>query len=148
MKIFELRREIELSVPLQEVFSFFADPGNLQAITPPWLRFQIRSEVPIEMKVGQEISYKLRVRGLPISWISLISAWDPPHRFVDEQIKGPYKLWIHEHTFDESEGRTLVKDHVRYAVPGGAWINRLFVAGDLRKIFDFRSAQMTKLLGG
>lgn len=134
--------------PRAEVFDFFADARNLEFITPPWLRFNVLTPSPIAMRVGVLIDYKLKVRGFPMRWQSEITAWEPPHRFIDEQRRGPYRLWIHEHTFVEQDGGTLVNDKVEYSVPGGALVRRLFVAPDLEKIFSFRRERLAKHFGG
>jgi len=133
--------------PIPDVFPFFAEAGNLDAITPPWLRFGVRTPQPIEMRVGARIDYRLRLHGLPVRWQSEITAWQPPHRFVDEQRRGPYRVWIHEHAFSERDGGTLVADHVRYAVPGGWLVDRLFVRRDLRRIFAYRTDALRKRFG-
>lgn len=145
MKVWELRTEIRLARPRREVFEFFGDAGNLQEITPPWLHFRILTPRPIEMRPGARIDYKLRLHGVPVSWKTEITAWEPPIRFVDEQLRGPYRLWVHEHTFEEIEGGTLARDRVRYAVPGGAFANRLLVARDLEAIFRFRSGKLQEI---
>src|SRR5579871_5848818 len=97
MRIHEFHGEQFLPRPLEEVFPFFADAGNLPILTPPWLHFHILTTRPIEMRRGALIDYRLRIHGLPIRWQSEIVEWDPPHRFVDEQRRGPYRLWHHEH---------------------------------------------------
>lgn len=140
-----LRREIELFCPPEEIFSFFADATNLERLTPPWLRFRILSSLPITMQAGAIIRYRLRLHGIPIRWTSKITAWDPPKRFVDEQLSGPFQLWVHEHSFEASANGTLARDHVEYKVPGGALIDRLFVRRDLEKIFDYRAEQLEQL---
>jgi len=142
---FTLTSEQWLPRPVSEVFPFFADAGNLDALTPPWLRFEILTPSPIEMKVGALIDYRLRLRGLPVRWQSEITAWQPPHRFVDEQRRGPYRVWHHEHTFQVQDGGTLVGDHVRYAVFGGAVIERLFVRRDIAKIFAYRQQKLAEM---
>jgi ligand-binding SRPBCC domain-containing protein len=147
MKIWELRTAIRLPRPRSEVFAFFADAGNLQELTPPWLRFRILTPQPIALRQGARIDYGIRLRGLPIGWKTEITAWEPPRRFVDEQLHGPYRLWIHEHSFEEIEGGTLAEDHVRYAALGGALVNRLLVARDLRTIFDYRHLRLRDLFG-
>jgi len=138
MKIFTLTAEQSLPQILQEVFPFFADPRNLERITPPWLHFEILTHENIVMRKGTLIDYRLRLHGIPICWRSEITAWDPPHRFVDEQRRGPYSLWIHEHAFEAKGSGTIVRDHVRYAVPGGRLVQRYLVAPDIKKIFTFR----------
>jgi ligand-binding SRPBCC domain-containing protein len=149
MTVFELTTRLRLRRPVAEVFAFFADAGNLERLTPPWLSFEIRTPRPFEMRPGALIDYRLRIRGVPLSWRTEITAWEPPHRFVDEQLKGPYRQWIHEHTFEEQpDGTTLAGDRVRYAVLGGRLVNRLLVERDVRTIFAYREAQMRELFGG
>lgn len=137
----------ELRVPYEreEVFEFFADAHELERITPPWLHFLVLTPRPIEMYPGTLIDYKLRLHGVPIRWKTEISAWEPPYRFVDQQLKGTYKYWHHEHTFEEIEGGTLVKDCVKYGVPGGRLIHKFFVEKDLIKIFSFRQHAMWEI---
>ena len=129
----------------EELFPFFADAGNLETITPPTLRFSVLNPPPIVMKAGLLIDYKLRLRGLPLRWQSEITVWDPPNRFVDEQRKGPYRVWHHEHVFADQNGGTLATDNVRYAVFGGAIIERLFVRRDLTKIFTHRQHKLEEI---
>jgi ligand-binding SRPBCC domain-containing protein len=136
--VFSLETEVVLDRPIGDVFEFFADARNLEALTPPWLRFCIVTRGPIDMRAGATIDYRLRVHGLPVSWRSEITAWEPPYRFVDVQVRGPYRRWRHEHTFVERGRRTLARDLVEYAVSGGRLVNGLFVARDLRRIFEYR----------
>jgi ligand-binding SRPBCC domain-containing protein len=140
-----LDAELWVARPREEVFPFFADARNLEAITPPLVRFAILTPGPIEMRVGLRIDYQLRVRGLPLRWRSEITAWEPPIRFVDEQRRGPYRVWIHEHTFEERDGGTLALDRVRYAVPGGNLIERFFVRPQLRQIFAYRQTKLGEI---
>jgi len=142
---FTLRTDQWLPRPLPEVFAFFADAGNLDTLTPSWLRFEILTPRPIEMKVGTLIDYRLRLRGLPIRWQSEISDWTPPYGFIDEQRNGPYRLWHHTHTFVARDNGTVVSDIVRYNVLGGAVINALFVKRDLRRIFTYRQQKLAEL---
>ena len=142
MRARTLQSEIWLPRPLEEVFAFFADPRNLQDLTPDWLDFSIVTPTPVLMRPGARIDYRLRVHGFPIRWQSEITAWDPPRRFVDEQRRGPYNLWIHEHSFAAQDGGTLVSDLVRYAAPGGAVIEWLFVRRDIERIFRFRREKL------
>jgi ligand-binding SRPBCC domain-containing protein len=145
MKTFQFECELKLARPIGEVFAFFSDASNLELLTPPWVNFRILTPQPIHMAVGTQIQYRLKLRGLPVRWESRISVWDPPHRFVDDQLRGPYRLWHHEHLFEERNGATLVKDQVTYAVLGGAILNALVVAPDVRKIFAFRQQKLREL---
>jgi len=144
----ELKTEQMIARPLDEVFAFFADASNLSRLTPPWLDFQILTETPIPMEEGRLIDYRLKVHGIPLRWQSEITTWDPPHRFVDEQRKGPYKVWHHTHRFEEAAGGTRVIDEVRYEVPGGALIHKLIVGRDIDKIFRYRFQALEELFGG
>ena len=119
---------------------------NLEAITPPWLRFRVSSCSTPEIRAGTTIDYRLRLHGLPIRWRSLIRCWKRPFEFIDQQLVGPYRSWIHLHTFRETAGGVLVRDHVEYEVLGGALVDRLFVRGDLERIFDHRQERMATLL--
>lgn len=141
-RLFTYETEQWLPRPLAEVFSFFADAGNLDILTPPWLRFEILTPRPVEMKVGATIEYRLRLRGIPIRWQSEITGWQPPHRFVDVQRRGPYRVWIHEHTFVEQDSGTLVGDRVRYDMFGGGLADRLFVRRELKRIFAYRQQKL------
>ena len=133
--------------PIDHVFPFFADAGNLERITPPWLLFQIVPPKPMAIRTGSRIDYRIRLHGLPLLWQSEITLWDPPRRFVDEQRRGPYRVWRHEHAFLERDGGTEVSDVVRYAVPGGWPIDRLFVRKDLKRIFAYRAATLREIFG-
>ncbi|HPC59102.1 MAG TPA: SRPBCC family protein [Verrucomicrobiota bacterium] len=145
MHTFSLRTDLWLPRPIQEVFRFFADAGNLQTITPPWLSFEILTPLPILMRPGAVIDYRLRLHGFPIRWQTEITAWEPPFRFVDEQRRGPYLLWIHEHRFEPLDGGTRVEDYVRYRPPGGWLVERLFVRRDVTRIFAFRRQKLQEL---
>ena len=147
MRTFELTSEVMLPRPRDEVFPFFADARNLERLTPSWLRFAVLTPGPIEMRPGAAIDYRLRLRGVPIRWRSEITAWEPPFRFVDEQRRGPYRLWIHEHRFEERQGRTLAGDRVRYAVWGGRIVDRLLVRPDIERIFEYRRSVLRNIFG-
>jgi ligand-binding SRPBCC domain-containing protein len=147
MKDYRLIREAIVPRPREEVFAFFADPRNLEIITPPWLNFRITTPDPISMYIGARIKYRLSIRGIPLTWVSEITVWDPPHRFVDVQVKGPYRKWIHEHLFQAVEAGTEVVDQVEYQVPGGTLVNRFLVRPDVEKIFDFRGEQLLERFG-
>ena len=131
---------------IEHVFGFFADARNLERITPPWLGFQILPPMPA-IEAGTKIDYRIRLHGLPLRWQSEITVWDPPHRFVDEQRRGPYRSWIHEHRFIARDGGTEVRDSVRYSVPGGRLVDRLFVRRDVRRIFEYRATTLQGILG-
>ena len=150
MRIHTLETTQRLPRPPEEVFPFFADARNLEAITPPLLRFEVVTPGDIAMGVGTLIQYRLRLRGVPVSWLTSIQAWDPPHRFVDQQVRGPYALWHHTHEFaDDGRGGTRMTDTVRYAVgfgPLGELAHRLFVRRDVEAIFDFRREAIGPLL--
>jgi len=145
MKVHTLETDQWLPRPLFEVFPFFSNAFNLERITPPLLRFRVTTSPPIEMRKGTVIEYRLRVHGVPVRWTSEITEWDPPHRFVDEQRRGPYRLWHHEHRFEERDGGTLCSDIVRYAAPGGPLVHKLLVERDVRKIFAFRSEVLSDI---
>lgn len=136
--------------PREEVFPFFADAINLEAITPPNLRFSILTPHPIRMGEGTLIDYRLRLQGVPMRWRTRITMWDPPVRFMDVQEKGPYRRWEHEHTFEPIEqpgsgtAATLVVDRVRYSMLAGWLVHPLFVARQLRMIFTYRQLQIVR----
>jgi ligand-binding SRPBCC domain-containing protein len=144
-----LRREVEVPLPQPAVFDFFSRAENLEELTPPWLHFRIVTSQPIEMTRGAVIAYQLRVRGIPIRWLTEIELWRPPYEFVDVQVKGPYKVWRHMHRFEEIEDGTRIVDVVNYSLPFGVLgrlVHRLQVADDLRQIFDFREQRVRTLL--
>lgn len=143
----EFTTELWLPLPPEQVFPFFGDAANLDAITPPWVNFRILTPLPIVMRAGTLIDYQLRVHGFPLHWRTRINAWQPPHRFVDEQLRGPYRQWIHEHTFEPRNGGTLARDRVRYAVPLDFLTHRLFVRRDLERIFAFRQEALRRRFG-
>lgn len=147
MRIREFQSELWLPLPPEALFSFFADAANLDAITPPWLHFHIVTPPPIAMRAGTLIDYRLRLHGIPLRWRTRIQAWEPPHRFVDEQLRGPYRQWIHEHTFEARDGGTLARDVVRYAVPFDFIAHRWFVRPDVEKIFRYRSEALMRRFG-
>lgn len=142
-----LTAELWLPKPLVDVFPFFADAGNLQKLTPPWVNFRIRTPMPIEMREGAIIDYTIRIRGVPIGWRTRITAWEPPRRFTDLQERGPYMLWDHEHTFHEVDGGTLCRDRVRYRAPLGFLSHPLLVDKDVKRIFTYRQARLGELFG-
>lgn len=143
-KGYRLTTELLVAEPRSEVFAFFADAFQLETITPPWLNFSVQTPRPIEMRAGVEIDYRLRLHALPIRWRSRISEWEPPLRFVDEQVRGPYTHWHHLHTFEETAEGTLVSDIVHYQVPLSFIAHPLLVRRDLTRIFQYRRETMRK----
>ena len=145
MTVHTFADELWLPRPLAEVFPFFADAYNLETITPPWVNFTILTPRPIAMQAGARIDYRIRIHGLPVRWQTEITAWEPPYRFCDVQLHGPYRQWIHTHEFVAQNGGTLCRDEVKYAVWGGHLVNRLFVRRDVQKIFRFRRETLQQL---
>jgi ligand-binding SRPBCC domain-containing protein len=138
-----------LPLPRDRVFAFFAEPGNLEAITPPWLRFRILDRTTPGIERGTELTYRLRIHGLPVTWRSRIEEWEPGERFVDVQLRGPYAAWHHTHTFEDRDGGTLLRDRVVYRLPLGRlghWLAGRLVASDVRAIFAYRAARTSALL--
>jgi ligand-binding SRPBCC domain-containing protein len=142
------RTTVELPLARERLFPFFADAANLEVITPPELKFRIITPLPITMAEGTLIRYRLRLMGVPFEWLSRITLWDPPREFVDEQVKGPYRKWIHKHLFVETSFGTRVHDAVTYELP-------LFPLGELaaplvnlqvRRIFAFREKALKRAL--
>lgn len=139
---------MKLPLPIERVFSFFADASNLERITPPQLRFHIVSPQPVAMASGAIIDYRLRLLGVPFRWRTIIASWEPPFCFVDEQLRGPYRIWVHTHRFHETGGITTISDEVRYALPCGP-LGELafpFVYPMLLYIFHFRRRAIRTLL--
>jgi ligand-binding SRPBCC domain-containing protein len=147
MRTFRYEDELFLKVPLEEVFAFFGEARNLEKLTPSWLRFEVLTEGPIVMAPGTLIDYRIHWRGIPMRWRTEIEVWEPPHRFVDRQLKGPYRLWRHEHVFAETDGGTSVIDRVEYAPIGGVIAQRLAVAKDVKKIFAYRHEALAEIFG-
>jgi ligand-binding SRPBCC domain-containing protein len=133
-----------LPVPLEEVFGFFSDASNLQALTPSWVHFQILTPAPIAMRTGAVIDYRIRIHGIRITWQSEITVWDPPHRFVDVQVRGPYTRWVHTHSFIAERGGTTVADEVDFDVPLGFLVG-WFVKRDVGKIFAYRQRELSRI---
>lgn len=143
-----LTREVLIPAPIDEVFEFFSNPANLAKITPKSVGFRDLTPDANPMRPGLEIIHEIRWLGLPVRWHTLIEEYDPPHGFVDRQLKGPYKHWRHRHTFEEAPGGTLMRDHVQYELPFGMLgvvTHRLIVARQLRRIFDYRGRKIRKL---
>ncbi|MSO40799.1 MAG: CDP-paratose 2-epimerase [Solirubrobacterales bacterium] len=150
MEMHELVRRQSLPGAPEEVFPFFADARNLEAITPPWLRFRVL-EAPEAVGRGALIRYRLRLHGVPVRWLTRIEEWRPSRRFCDLQLRGPYRYWRHVHEFEpDGNGGTLMTDTVRYAMRAGKLgelAHRSFVERDLERIFDHRREQISRSLG-
>jgi ligand-binding SRPBCC domain-containing protein len=147
MKVFQFKAKLWLPRARPEVFEFFADALNLEKITPPFLKFHVVTAPPIRMREGSEIEYRLKIHGIPVRWRSRITVWDPPYRFIDEQLRGPYRLWRHEHRFIEDSEGTSCEDNVEYSPLGGALLNKLLVERDVRQIFAYRSKRLRDFYG-
>jgi ligand-binding SRPBCC domain-containing protein len=146
-----LEREQLLPVAPGEAFEFFADALNLEAITPPWLHFRVETPAPIAMDRGTLISYRLRLHGLPVGWLTRIVLWEPGRRFQDVQLRGPYRVWRHTHSFEPHERGTTMRDRVDYALPLGPLgevAHAVLVRRDLERIFDFRASAVAARLSG
>ena len=144
-----LTREMTVDVARPRVFDFFSDAGNLEWITPLDLKFHIFTPQPIDLYKGALIEYRLRIRGFPVNWRTEIALWNPPFEFIDRELKGPYKQWIHRHTFIElADNKTLIKDEVRYRLPFEpvSDILHCLVRRELDRIFDFREKAVSEML--
>lgn len=147
-RVHTLEREHHVDGTPDAVFAFFADALNLQRITPPWLGFRVLTPPPIAMAAGARIEYSLRLRGLPLRWLTQIAVWEPPQRFVDMQLRGPYRLWHHTHSFERDGDGVRVRDVVRYRLalgPLGALANAAIVRRDLARIFDYRQRTIAEI---
>jgi len=150
VRTYRLETETLVPAPLDEVFEFFSRAENLEAITPEFLRFKILTPLPIEMKPGALIEYRLRLFGLPVRWVTKITVWEPGVRFVDVQLKGPYAKWEHEHRFAAEGGQTRMGDTVEYALPGGPLgplVHALFVRKRVESIFSHRGDVIRRRFG-
>lgn len=136
--------------PREECFAFFSDAANLEALTPPFLKFRILTPLPIEMRAGALIEYRLSLLGVPMPWLTRIEDWRPGQGFTDVQLRGPYARWVHRHTFSPADEGTWVRDEVEYALPLAPLsgpVQALFVRPRLREIFAYRQQAIARLLG-
>ena len=143
---YRLQTSLVLPQPQAEAFAFFGNAFQLEMITPPWLYFHVTTPPPIEMSEGTLIDYRLKIHGIPIRWRTRISVWESPHRFVDDQLEGPYRWWRHQHRFEAVENGTQIYDQVDYGVPGGWPIHGLFVRRQLQRIFCYRYSMLLQFL--
>ena len=151
MKVYTLECEMLAPVSVRQAFEIFEDPRNLARITPPWLNFRIVTPGRIQMRKGAEIDYQIRWAGISLSWKTIITEYEPPFFFVDEQAGGPYRYWRHHHSFRPTQNGTLVGDRVEYALPLG-WLGRmahtLAVRRQLKQIFDYRQKTLMEMMRG
>lgn len=151
MSIYVLERSQRVEVPIEQAFDFYADSHNLEPLTPPWLHFEVTTLGELTFRPGTLLDYKLKLHGVPVRWQTRIETWEPPVRFVDTQVKGPYSLWEHTHLFEkDGDHATLLHDRVHYSIPLGplgALAHRLFVRRDLERIFDYRAKAVVERLG-
>ncbi len=150
MMAHNLHTSTYVNLDIERVFPFFSDVLNLQRITPPELDFRILTPLPIEIKLGTVVNYHLRLLGLPFAWTSEITHWEPPRQFVDAQVVGPYRQWIHTHNFYPQGDGTLIEDDVSYQLPYPPWgeVAYPLVWAQLRRIFSYRQRVMRQLLTG
>lgn len=148
--IHHIRRSSRLALPLEQVFPFFADAGNLSRLTPAELRFRFITPLPIEMRVGAIIEYRLRLFGIPFGWRTRVDEWEPNRGFVDRQVHGPFGRWVHTHRFRSVDGETEMEDDVEWALPlqPVGELARPIVAAQLERIFDYRAQAMHEALLG
>jgi hypothetical protein len=154
VRVRSLQREQWVSRPPERLFPFFARPENLALVTPRSLDFRLLTPQPVSMAAGRVIDYTIRLLGIPLRWRTIITCYEPPWRFVDEQLSGPYSFWHHTHRFREQDGGTLLTDEVRYALPSllagpaGGLVHALYVRPRLERIFDHRARVFARLFGG
>jgi ligand-binding SRPBCC domain-containing protein len=145
--IFRLTTAVLLPHAVDRVFQFVSDTNSLEILISPWFRLRMLTPCPIDMGIATCIDYRLRIHCVPVRWESEITAWEPPFRFVYEQRRGPFRHWVHEHTFLDRNEETLARDHVHYSVPGGRLAHDLFVRRDLERLFLYRRAQLLRIFG-
>ncbi|MGC2660629.1 MAG: SRPBCC family protein [Bryobacteraceae bacterium] len=151
MHVYKLESTMLIETSLQDTFAFFEDPYNLKKITPSWMRFEVTSKDRVAMRKDAEIEYRIRWMGLPMYWKTIITEYEPPFLFVDEQAKGPYSFWRHRHNFSASEKGTKIFDHLEYALPLGVLgrlAHRVLVSRQLREIFAYRQQALSKIFDG
>lgn len=150
MRFYTFRSSQWVPRPVEEVFRFFSDAHNLEVLTPPWLSFKIITPGPIQIKSGAQIKYQIRLHGIPLKWTTEIRSWDPPHRFSDAQLSGPYSLWHHTHIFQSENGGTRMNDVVRYRLPFGILgrlVNIVQTRREIAAIFAYRRERIQERFG-
>ncbi len=153
MAIYRLRRQQWIPATRAQVWEFFSNAANLAAITPKKMGFRVTSgDLPQGIYPGQIITYKVApLLGIPLFWMTEITAVEEGKLFVDEQRRGPYRLWHHQHHFEEKDGGVLMTDIVHYEVPLGVLgrvANAALVRRELETIFDFRARAVAERFGG
>lgn len=151
MSRYELVATQWVESPPERVVPFFEAPENLEQLTPPFLRFRIRTQGELKMRPGAIIDYTISLRGLPLGWRTSIEEYEPGARFIDTQLRGPYRLWRHLHTFEAERDGTRLSDRVEFELPFGTLGDlafRLFVRADLEKIFAYRAHEIHRRFGG
>lgn len=148
-RVYHLERELWLPVARDEVFAFFSNPVNLELLTPEAMRLRILSPQPLTMRAGTLIDFAVQVHSIPMRWRSEITLWEPPLRFIDEQRRGPYGSWKHEHRFECRDGGTLIVDDVHYTlplgwIPGSGLVHSLLVQPELERVFKHRRDALLK----
>ena len=150
VRVYALNCEMLVQRPLKEIFAFFENPANLAKITPPWLSFNIVTK-DVPMGKNAQFDYVIKWLGLPMKWRSLITTYDPPRSFSDEQLIGPYKTWNHEHSFEETGRGVVVGDHLTYSLPMGplgAIAQSVMVKRQLLSVFRYRQTALAKIFPG
>lgn len=151
MKVHQFSSAIWIPVPIETAFSFFSKAENLNKLTPPWLHFEILTPLPVDMAAGTLLDYRLKLHGIPIKWRTQIVQWNPPFQFVDLQLRGPYRKWVHTHTFVAKDNGTVVEDLVNFAVLGfflEPLIHKYLIEPDLTRIFEYRRTQLAEIFQG
>lgn len=132
-----------------DVWALFDDPANLARLTPPSFRLRLATG-PATMTAGAVLDYRFRWLGIPIRWLAYVREYDPPYRFLDVQLRGPYARWEHRHRFLEEDGGTVIEDRVVYRLPFGG-LGRLahavFVGRQLQALWSYRTRRLAELLG-
>jgi ligand-binding SRPBCC domain-containing protein len=145
-----LERSQRVEVPIEQAFDFYGDAVNLEPLTPPWLHFEVTTPGEVTFRAGTLLDYRLKLHGVPVRWQTRIEIWEPPVRFVDTQVNGPYSLWEHTHLFEkDGDDATIIHDRIRYSIPLGLLgilAHRLFVRRDLERIFDYRAKAVVERL--
>lgn len=150
--IYQLKSIQKIPVSLEKAWEYFSNPHNLLSITPPFLQLKMTNELfGDEVYAGQVMTYKVKpMFGIPLSWMTEITHMEPLKLFVDEQRKGPYRLWHHQHHFNAIEGGVEMTDLVHYSLPFGilgTLANTVTVKNQLKEIFTYRYFKINEIFG-